>query len=66
MPKWAVTHEDGRVTEVHSPEADSAKKQALHQQISDLEMVKGRRSKGSSRPEPPAPSIPVSVVKIKE
>lgn len=52
MPKWAVTHEDGRVTEVHSDSEANAKKQANHQEM-------------TSKPGHVA-SIAVSVVKVKE
>ena len=66
MPKFEVTHADGRVTEVHSDSEANAKQQALHQQTSEIEMIKGRRNKGSTRPEPPPVSVPVSVVKVKD
>ena len=54
MPKWAVTHEDGRVTEVHSDSDVNAKKQANHQEMTN------QRKPGY------VASIAVSAVKVKE
>lgn len=61
MAKYAVTHEDGRVTNVYAPDEAGAKKQALHQETT-------RAVIAAKRGTPPGPdtSIPIFVTKLKD
>lgn len=61
MPKYRVTHEDGRETEVHSDREDLIKSQANHEEMTRVVIADKR-----GMPRGPEPSIAVSYVKIKD
>ena len=61
MPIYAVTHEDGRVTNVNAPDEALAKKQANHAETSRI-IIAGKRN----APPGPDPSLAVSAVRVKE
>ena len=61
MPKWKVTHEDGRTSEAHSPDETGAKKQANFQEMTRTVIATKR-----GHPAGPEPSIAVKAEKIKD
>ena len=61
MPKWQVTHEDGRTTNVFAPDEPAAKKQAQHQETTRA-VIAGKRGFEVK----PNPSAPASVKFVKD
>lgn len=61
MPKYSVTHQDGRTTAVFAPDEPSAIKQANYQEMTRT-VIAGMRG----TPAGPDPSLALSALKLKD